>query len=80
MTQDPYHRRYNTTSDKHIERWIFPMPNLWIGLFMNQAEPNSCLSRNEQNQFQKPDLINIKMNTIKLLFYNIQYCFVLVND
>ena len=40
------------------------MPNLWIGLFMNQAEANSCLLRNQQNQFQKPDLIGIKMNTI----------------
>jgi hypothetical protein len=68
MTQDLYHRRSNATSDKHIELRIFPVPNLWIGLFMNQAESNSCLLRSQENQFQKPDLIVIKMNTINLLF------------
>ena len=68
MTQDLYHRRSNATPDKHIEPRIFPMPSLWIGLFMNQAESNSCLLRNQQNHFQKPDLISIKMNTINLLF------------
>jgi len=66
MTQDLYRRRCNATSDKHIEPRIFPVPNLWIGLFVNQAEGNSCLLRNQQNQFQKPDLIGIKMNTINL--------------
>ena len=64
MAQDLYHRRCNATSDKHIERRIFPVPNLWIGLFMKQTETNICLLRNQQNQFQKPKLIGIKMNTI----------------
>ena len=68
MTQDLNHRRSNATSDKHIGLRMFPVPNLWIGLFINHAESNSCLLRNQQNQFQKPDLISIKMNTIKSLF------------